>query len=89
MNLFEAESEDDWISGIIEPEVIEVAAHKREHKPKTAYEKMFDNLPHRKVLLDNLPEEEKICLVCGTQMVSVDTEVARTESVFHKAVLER
>ena len=89
MNLFETEPEDDRISEIIEPEVIDVATHKRECKPKATYEEMFDNLPHREVLLDKLSEKEKICSVCDTRMVPIGTEEARTELVFHKAVLER
>ena len=89
MNLFETEPADDRIPEIIEPEVIDVAAHKRERKPKATYEEMFDNLPRREILLDNLSDEEKICSVCGTPMVPIGTEVARTELVFHKAVLER
>ena len=89
MNLFETEPEDDRIPEIIEPEVIEVAAHKRERKPKATYEEMFDNLPRREILLDNMSEEEKSCSVCGTPMVPIGTEVARTELVFHQAVLER
>ena len=50
---------------------------------------MFDNLPHREVLLDSLTDEEKSCPVCGTPMVPIGTEIARIELVFHKAVLER
>ena len=89
MNLFEAELSDERIPEIIEPEIVEVAAHKRERKPKAAYEEMFENLPSRQVLLDTLTEEEKTCLVCGTQMVPIGTEVARSELVYHPAVLER
>lgn len=88
MNLFE-ELSDDRIPEIIEPEIIEVAAHKRERKPKAAYEEMFENLPSRQVFLDTLTDEDKTCLVCGTPMVPIGTEVARTELVFHPAVLER
>lgn len=89
MNLFEAELPDDRIPENIEPEVVEIAAHKRERKPKATYEEMFENLPSRQVLLDTLTEEEKTCSVCGTQMVPIGTEVARTELVYHPAVLER
>ena len=88
LNLFE-ELPDDRIPEIIEPEIIEVAAHKRERKPKATYEEMFENLPSRQVLLDTLTNEDKSCLVCGTRMVPIGTEVARTELVFHPAVLER
>ena len=88
MNLFEG-LPDERIPEIIEPEIIEVAAHKRERKPKATYEEMFENLPSRQVPLDTLTDEDKICLVCGTQMVPIGTEVARTELVFHPAFLER
>lgn len=88
MNLFE-EMPDDRLPEIIEPEIIDVSAHKRERKPKAAYDEMFDNLPHRQVPLDTLTDEEKKCPVCGTQMVPIGTETVRTELVFHPAYLER
>ncbi|MBD5490326.1 MAG: hypothetical protein HDR13_16335 [Lachnospiraceae bacterium] len=88
MSLFE-EMPDERIPEIIEPEIIDVAAHKRERKPKAAYEELFENLPRRQVPLDTLTEEEKNCPVCGTQMVPIRTEIARTELVFHPAYLER
>ena len=88
MSLFE-EMPDERLPEIIEPEIIDVAAHKRERKPKATYGEMFDNLPRREVLLDSLTDEEKNCPVCGTQMVPIGTEIARTELVFHPAVLER
>ena len=88
MSLFE-EMPDERLPEIIEPEIIDVAAHKRERKPKATYGEMFDNLPRREVLLDSLTDEEKNCPVCGTQMVPIGTEIARTELVFHPAYLER
>ena len=88
MNLFE-ELPDDRIPEVIEPEIIEVTAHKRERKPKPTYEEMFGNLPGRQVLLDTLTDEDKTCSVCGTQMVPIGTEIVRTELVYHPAVLER
>ena len=63
MNLFEEEPQDDRIPEIIEPEIIDVTAHKRVRKTKATYEEMFDNLPHRQVILDTLTEEEKLCPV--------------------------
>ena len=88
MNLFE-EMPDDRIPEMIEPEIIDVSAHKRERKPKATYDEMFDNLPHRQVLLNTLTDEEKNCPVCGTQMVPIGSETVRTELVFHPAYLER
>lgn len=89
MNLFAEELPDDRIPEIIEPEIIDVTAHKRERKPKATYGEMFDNLPRREVLLDSLTDEEKNCPVCGTPMVPIGTETVRTELIFHPAVLER
>ena len=88
MNLFE-ELPDERIPEIIEPETIDISAHKRERKPKASYEEMFDSLPRREVMLDTLTDEDKHCPVCGTQMVPIGTETARTELVFHPAYLER
>ena len=62
MNLFE-EMPDDRLPEIIEPEIIDVSAHKRERKPKATYDEMFDKLPHRQVPLDTLTDEEKKCPV--------------------------
>lgn len=89
MNLFEEEMPDERIPEIIEPEIIDVAAHKRERKAKATYEEMFDNLPRREVALNTLSDEEKNCPVCGTRMVPIGKEIARTELIFHPAVLER
>ena len=89
INLFESDLPDDRIPEIIEPEVIEVAAHKRNRKPKATYEEMFGELPSRDILLNTLTEQEKVCPVCGTQMVPIGTEVVRTELIYHPATLER
>ena len=88
MNLFE-ELPDERVPEIIEPEIIEVTARKRERKQKATCEEMFENLPNRQVLLDTLTDEDKTCHVCGAQMTSIGTEVVRTELVYHPAVLER
>lgn len=89
LSLFEEGMEDDRIPEIIEPEIIEVSAHKRERKNKATYEEMFDSLPKRQEFLNTLTEEEKNCPACGTPMVAIGTEIIRTELVFHPAVLER
>ena len=38
-------------------------------------------------MLNTLMDEDKNCPVCGTQMVPIRTETARTELVFHPAYL--
>ncbi len=40
-------------------------------------------------MLNTLTDEDKNCPVCGTRMVPIGTETARTELVFHPACLER
>ena len=89
LSLFEEGMEDDRIPETIEPEVIEVSAHKRERKNKATYEEMFDSLPKRQEFLNTLTEEEKNCPACGTPMAAIGTEIICTELVFHPAVLER
>ena len=80
---------DDRIPEIIEPEEIQVSAHKRARKAKATYEEQFDRLPVRQVPLDTVRDEKKVCPVCGTEMVPIGTEVVRTELVYHPAVLEK
>lgn len=80
---------DERIPEIIEPEEIEVSSHKRSRKPKATYEEQFENLPVRQIPLDTLNEEEKLCPVCGTEMVPIGKEIVRTELVYHPAVLEK
>ena len=86
LSLFDA---DERIPEIIEPEEIEVPSHKRVRKPKATYEEQFENLPVRQVPLSTLSDGEKVCPLCGTEMVPIGTEVVRTELVYHPAVLER
>lgn len=81
--------EDEHSTLIIEPEIIEVASHKRERKHKATYDEMFGNLPTRQVIVNTLSDEEKTCLVCNTEMIPIGTEVIRTEIVYHKPLLER
>lgn len=82
MNLFE-EMPDDRIPEIIEPEILDVSAHRQERKPKTSYAAMFDNFPHRKVILDTLTDEKKNCPVCGAQTADgTACETSRDKSVF-------
>ena len=45
MSLFDTEGEDEKLPAVIEPEVIEVRAHKKECKPKAGYDELFAILP--------------------------------------------
>lgn len=63
----------------VESETVTVKEHAR--KPKTLREDQIKGLPVEKVIIE-LPEEEKICPVCGTQMELIGTEFVRRELIF-------
>ena len=76
-NLFdEAEMEQD-------PSLLEEETVIREHtrKKKAAHEELFKGLKVEKVVIP-LPEEDRICPVCGTQMVLIGEEYVRRELEF-------
>lgn len=89
LNLFMDELTDDRIPVAVEPEEISVTSHKRSRKPKATYEEMFQNLPHQIIQVDELPEEERACPICGTIMEPIGKEVVRTELKYYPAKLER
>ena len=90
MNLFGGSNDDDEkLPEIIEPEVIEVKAHKKERKPKATYDEMFAALPVSQVEVDTLTDEQKICTLCGTQMIPIGHEIIRTEIRYTEPKLER
>lgn len=66
MDLFDTVSDDEKLPEIIEPEVIEVKAHKKERRPKATYDEMFAALPVTQVEADTLTDEQKTCNLCGT-----------------------
>lgn len=77
MNLFdEAEVEHDF--SVPEDKVL-VPAHTR--KKKATHEEQFKGLEVEKVVIP-LPEEERFCPVCGTQMELIGEEYVRRELEF-------
>ncbi len=72
----EAEVEAPKADTKAEEEFSTVAAHQR--KKKGATKDKFANLPVQKVYLD-VPEEERICDVCGTEMTRIGEEFVRRE----------
>lgn len=89
MSLFDAEEDNEKLPALIEPEVIEVRAHKKERKPKASYDELFAALPAVQVEVDTLTDEQKACPLCGTQMVPIGHEVIRTEIRYTEPKLER
>lgn len=74
----------------IEPEVVTVKEHERKaRKPKATYDEMFDKLPVREVVVDELSDEDKICPACGAEMVPVGKECIREELQYTEPKLER
>ncbi len=89
MDLFSEMYPDEKPPEIIEPEYIEVKAHKKKRKAKANYDEMFENLPTREVHINNLTDEEKKCSLCGKDMIPIGTEVVRTEVIYTPPKLER
>ena len=84
MGLFDGEEEKPL--ELIEPEVIPLPKKPRKKKP--TLKEQFENLPTRQVVVDTLSAEDKICSICGTQMVPIGTEIIRTEIVYTRPKLE-
>lgn len=80
-------SEADKPVELIEPEVVEITKKTRKKKP--TIKEQFENIPVRQVVVDTLSEEEKICAVCGTNMVPIGTEIIRSEIIYTRPKLER
>lgn len=89
LSLFDDPESDEQPATIVEPEYVEVPAHKRARKPRATYDEFFENLPVHKVYVDTLTDEQKKCGLCGTQMVPIGHELIRTEVKYHPAKLER
>lgn len=73
-NLFD-EAEMEQNPSLLEEETV-IKEHTR--KKKATHEDLFKGLKIEKVVLP-LPEEEKICPVCGTQLVLIGEEYVRRE----------
>ncbi len=89
LSLFDDPADDGKEAILIEPEIIEVKAHERKRKAKATYEEVFENIKTTQVHVEELPEDERICLECGSVMEPIGTKVVRTEVIYHKPSLER
>ena len=85
MGLFDSEEEKPL--ELIEPEVVSLPKKPRKKKP--SLKEQFENIPTRQVPADTLTDEDKICSICGTQMVPIGTEIIRTEIIYTRPKLER
>ena len=87
LNLFETLPEEEKPVELIEPEVVELPKKPRKKKP--TLDKQFEGIPTRQVITDTLSDEDKICPLCGSEMLAIGTEVIRSEIVYTPPKLER
>ena len=87
MSFFEVFQEEEKTLELIEPEVVEQSKKSRKKKP--TLEAQFKNIPTRQVSADTLADEDKICPLCGSEMLAIGTEVIRSEIVYTPPKLER
>lgn len=86
MSLFENHEEEKPVE-LIEPEVVEQPKKSRKKKPTLA--EQFKDIPTRQVTVNTLSDEDKICPLCGSEMLAIGTEVIRSEVVYTPPKLER
>ena len=87
MSLFENLPEDEKTLELIEPEFVEQPKKPRKKKPTLA--EQFGDIPTRQVTVNTLSEEDKLCPLCGSEMLAIGTEVIRSEVVYTPPKLER
>ena len=86
LSLFDNPDEEKPVERI-EPEIVETP--KKSRRKKTTLKEQFRDISTRQVLADTLSAEEKICPLCGSEMLTIGTEVIRSEIVYTPPKLER
>lgn len=86
LSLFDNPDEEKPVERI-EPEIVE--APKKSRRKKPTLKEQFKDIPTRQVLADTLSAEDKICPLCGSEMLAIGTEVIRSEIVYTPPKLER
>ena len=87
LSLFDTPSENEKPVELIEPEIVEQPKKSRKKKP--TLKEQFKDIPTRQVLVDTLSAEDRICPLCGSEMLAIGTEVIRSEIVYTPPKLER
>ena len=85
--MFDTPSEEEKPIELIEPEIVEQPKKSRRKKP--TLKEQFKDIPTRQVLVDALSAEDKLCQLCGSEMIAIGTEVIRSEIVYTQPKLER
>ena len=86
LNLFDNLSDEEKEVELIEPEVIEQPKKSRRKKP--TLQEQFKDIPTRQVQVNTLSNEDKLCPICGSEMLAIGTEVIRKEIVYTPPKLE-
>ena len=63
----------------VEGEFVEIPAHQRRKKP--TLDEQFSGIEKKIVTIDPLEDQDKVCSICGSQLVPVGTEVLRHEVI--------
>lgn len=87
MSLFESLPEEEKPVEHIEPEVVKQSKKPRKKKP--TLDEQFKDIPTRQIIEDTLSGEDKVCPLCGSEMLPIGTEVIRSEVVYTPPKLER
>ena len=87
LSLFDTPSENEKPVELIEPEIVEQPKKSRKKKP--TLKEQFRDIPTRQVPVDTLSAEDRICPLCGSEMLAIGTEVIRSEIVYTPPKLER
>lgn len=87
LSLFDTPSENEKPVELIEPEIVELPKKSRKKKP--TLKEQFKDIPTRQVPVDTLSAEDRICPLCGSEMLAIGTEVIRSEIVYTPPKLER
>ena len=87
LSLFDTPSENEKPVELIEPEIVEQPKKSRKKKP--TLKEQFKDIPTRQVPVDTLSAEDRICPLCGSEMLAIGTEVIRNEIVYTPPKLER
>ena len=87
LSLFDTPSENEKPVELIEPEIVEQP--KKSCKKKPTLKEQFKDIPTRQVPVDTLSAEDRICPLCGSEMLAIGTEVIRSEIVYTPPKLER
>lgn len=87
LSLFDTPFEEEKPMELIEPETVEQPKKSRKQKP--TLREQFKDIPTRQVPADTLSAEDRLCPLCGSEMLAIGTEVIRSEIVYTPARLER